>query len=96
MSEIEALYDLYRKISSAVTDDGLINKVCRILYVFLGPHAACKIATFIWTVFLSFLLVVHQEGFQLALFMKNKKESLFADGVCFCLYQQVCVSNPFA
>ncbi|CAI9088166.1 OLC1v1022419C4 [Oldenlandia corymbosa var. corymbosa] len=93
VSEIEALYELFKKISSAVIDDGLINKVCKALLLKLLYLSSLIINTFDFMVlelltntsFSNFFIPFHyirlQEEFQLALFKTNKKESLFADRV---------------
>lgn len=94
VSEIEALYELFKKISSAVIDDGLINKVHTIIslqFYFCLCWLRCRKSSPMD--FIGLLILMHfvlwnlvlvysiQEEFQLALFKTNKKESLFADRV---------------
>lgn len=75
VSEIEALYELFKKISSAVIDDGLINKVKLLCSHPINTDLTVCLITHLLLKFL------YQEEFQLALFKTNKKESLFADRV---------------
>lgn len=86
VSEIEALYELFKKTSSAVIDDGLINKVKSLCNIF-GQFIFC------WhnlsLVYSSLVKTLVQEEFQLALFKTNEKESLFADRVIFLSLLQV-------
>jgi serine/threonine-protein phosphatase 2B regulatory subunit len=87
VSEVEALYELFKKISSAVIDDGLINKVrTSISY---KTAVDCALRMFFFKYRGSFgmgrdsesVFGIVQEEFQLALFKTSKKESLFADRV---------------
>jgi serine/threonine-protein phosphatase 2B regulatory subunit len=88
VSEVEALYELFKKISSAVIDDGLINKVSDdclvdtsislriIFFKYCGSFGMGCGSESVGDV---------QEEFQLALFKTSKKESLFADRVSLCV-----------
>ncbi|KAK2984255.1 hypothetical protein RJ640_010214 [Escallonia rubra] len=100
VSEIEALYELFKQISSAVTDDGLINKVTDNISeatFFRKPLHYASIVyknEAIWDLLLLWCFscwlpnAIFQEEFQLALFKTNKKESLFADrGYFIILYR---------
>jgi serine/threonine-protein phosphatase 2B regulatory subunit len=84
VSEIEALYELFKKISSAVIDDGLINKVSGYRDRpghFSVPDALVSIHMIFCDLVPDALVSAWQEEFQLALFKTSKKESLFADRV---------------
>lgn len=88
------MYELFKKISSAVVDDGVINKVnkfCRFRWV-------CSVVVDnLYSIALNLksrpCLLYMQEEFQLALFKTNRKDSMFADRVClrgFCLMELCC------
>jgi hypothetical protein len=83
-NEVEALRELYRKISHSVFKDGLIHKVHTALLsiaVLTNPfhYSSCpchsQASSFI------FLLRCWQEELQLALFRNSNKKNLFADRV---------------
>ncbi|RRT85458.1 hypothetical protein B296_00009286 [Ensete ventricosum] len=66
VSEVEALFELFKIISSSVVDDGLINKVKHSLLTLLHSFGSGE---------------VFLEEFQLALSMSRKKDNLFANRV---------------
>ncbi|KAL9387491.1 hypothetical protein Peur_020615 [Populus x canadensis] len=68
VSEVEALFELYKSISSSVVDDGLISKIKERVEIIMQNMAVS-------------IFLFMQEEFQLALFKNRKKENLFANRI---------------
>ena len=82
VSEVEALYELYKKLSFLIIKDGLIHKVSSLfstLELCIWNSIDCSgLELLVWAP-KSFLF--KQEEFQLALFRNSEKQNLFADRV---------------
>jgi len=84
VSEVEALYELFKKLSHSIIKDGLIHKV-------FSPFVTLKLI-FNANYKVMFRTIIHeiiffkQEEFQLALFRNSNKRNLFADRVSFHLF----------
>ncbi|KAK2664309.1 hypothetical protein Ddye_002883 [Dipteronia dyeriana] len=72
-TEVEALFELFRKLSSSLVDDGLISKVSWSIHY---KHKCNFYRTNV-----KILVLSMQEEFQLGLFRNKKKQSLIADRV---------------
>ncbi|KAJ6394194.1 hypothetical protein OIU77_023422 [Salix suchowensis] len=81
VSEVEALFELYKSISSSVIDDGLISKLLTdssSMLDFKADHDGAHIDD---SDLDDFWQQISCEEFQLALFKNRKKENLFADRI---------------
>lgn len=70
VNEVEALFDLFKRLSSSIIDDGCIHKV----YLFYHDSFRHTLVVFYSYIYL-------QEEFQLALFRNSSKQNLLASRV---------------
>ncbi|RDY10790.1 Calcineurin B-like protein 4, partial [Mucuna pruriens] len=77
VSEVEALHELYKRLSNSIIEDDLIHKVFK--FSSLDEMSLKLVPNFLYNLLLDHLYI--QEEFQLALFRNKNKSNLFADRI---------------